>query len=80
MARKCPLTGKKPMAGNNVAHSNKRTKRRQLPNIQTKKLYIPEENRWVRVKLSTSALRNVSKKGLLNYLKEQGLTLKQVQV
>jgi len=78
MARKCPLTGKGPMAGNNVAHSNKKTRRRQLPNIQTKRIYIPEETRWVRIKLSTRALRTITKKGLLQYLKEEGLTLKQV--
>lgn len=78
MARKCALTGKGPMAGNNVAHSNKKTRRRQLPNIQTKRIYIPEETRWVRIKLSTRALRTITKKGLLQYLKEEGLTLKQV--
>ena len=78
MAKKCPLTGKGPMAGNNVAHSNKRTRRRQLPNIQMKKIFIPEENRWVRIKLSARALRTVTKKGLLQYLKDEGLTLKQV--
>ena len=78
MAKKCPFTGKGPMAGNNVAHSNKRTKRRQLPNIQTKRIFIPEEDRWVRIKLSARALRTVTKKGLLQYLKEEGLTLKQV--
>ena len=66
------------MAGNNVAHSNKKTRRRQLPNIQTKRIYIPEETRWVRIKLSTRALRTITKKGLLQYLKEEGLTLKQV--
>lgn len=78
MAKKCPLTGKGPMAGNNVAHSNKRTRRRQLPNIQMKKIFIPEENRWVRIKLSARALRTITKKGLLQYLRDEGLTLKQV--
>lgn len=79
MARRCPFTGKRPMAGNNVAHSNKRTRRRQLPNIQTKRIFIPEENRWVRIKLSAKALKTVTKKGLMQYLKEEGLSLKQVQ-
>lgn len=78
MAKKCPLTGKGPMAGNNVAHSNKRTRRRQLPNIQMKRIFIPEENRWVRIKLSARALRTITKKGLLQYLRDEGLTLKQV--
>ncbi len=78
MARKCPLTGKGPMAGNNVAHSNKRTRMRQLPNLQMKRIFIPEENRWVRIKLSARALRTITKKGLLQYLRDEGLTLKQV--
>ena len=78
MAKKCPLTGKGPMAGNNVAHSNKRTRRRQLPNIQMKRIFLPEENRWVRIKLSARALRTITKKGLLQYLRDEGLTLKQV--
>jgi large subunit ribosomal protein L28 len=66
------------MAGNNVSHSHRKTKRRQLPNLQKKRLYIPEENRWVRVKLSTRALRTVTRKGLFKFLKEEGLTLKQI--
>jgi len=78
MAKKCPFTGKGPMAGNNVSHSHLKTKRRQLPNLQTKRIFIPEENRWVRIKLSTRALRTVTKKGLMTYLREEGLSLKQV--
>jgi len=66
------------MAGNNVSHSHLKTKRRQLPNLQTKRIFIPEENRWVRIKLSTRALRTVTKKGLMTYLREEGLSLKQV--
>lgn len=78
MARKCRLTGKGPLTGNNVSHSNRRTKMRQLPNIQKKRIYIPEEDRWVRVKLSTRALRTVTRKGLLRFLRDEGLTLQQV--
>jgi large subunit ribosomal protein L28 len=78
MARKCQLTGKGPLSGNNVSHSNRRTKRRQLPNLQTKRIYVAEEDRWVRVKLSTRALRTVTKKGLLGFLRDEGLTLDQV--
>ena len=78
MARKCQLTGKGPLSGNNVSHSNRRTKRRQLPNLQTKRIYIPEEDRWVRVRLSTRALRTVTKKGLLGFLRDEGITLDQV--
>ena len=78
MARKCQLTGKGPLSGNNVSHSNRRTKRRQLPNLQTKRIYVAEEDRWVRVRLSTRALRTVTKKGLLGFLRDEGLTLNQV--
>jgi large subunit ribosomal protein L28 len=78
MAFRCRLTGKGPLTGNNVSHSNRRTKRRQYPNLQNKRIYIPEQNRWVRVRLSTRALRTVTRKGLLTFLREEGLTLEQV--
>lgn len=80
MARRCALTGKGPMSGNRVSHSHKKTRMRQLPNIQRKRIYVPELDRWIRVKLSTRALRTISKKGLLRFLKDQGLTLKEIQV
>jgi large subunit ribosomal protein L28 len=75
MSRKCKLTGKKPMVAMNVSHAHNRTKRRQLPNLQLKRLFVPELNRFVRVRLSTRALRTVSKKGLLPYLREKGLKI-----
>lgn len=78
MARRCKLTNKGPLVGNNVSHAHNKTKKRQLPNLQYKRIYIPEESRWVRVRLSTRALRTVTKKGLLAYLKSEGLTLKDV--
>ncbi|RDV37305.1 50S ribosomal protein L28 [Bradymonadaceae bacterium TMQ3] len=78
MARKCKLTGKKPLVGNRVSHANNKTKMRQLPNLQQKRIYIPEEDRWVRVRLSARALRTVTKKGLLPFLKSEGLALKDV--
>ncbi len=78
MSRKCNLTGKKPLVGNKVSHANNRKKMRQQPNLKNKRIYIPEEDRWVRVKLSARALRTVSKKGLLNFLKDKGLRLKDV--
>lgn len=78
MARKCKLSGKGPMTGNNVSFSQKKTKRRFLPNIQTKKIYIPELDRHVRIKMSVRAMRTVDKIGLMPYLKKQGLTLKDV--
>jgi large subunit ribosomal protein L28 len=55
MSRVCQLTGKKPLSGNNVSHANNRTKRRQLPNLKVKRIWIPEENRFITLKLSTRA-------------------------
>ena len=78
MSRKCTISGKKPMAGNNVSHAHNKTRRWQRPNVQTKRLFVPELNRFVRVKLSTRALRTISKIGLLPYLRKEGLQLKDV--
>lgn len=78
MARRCKLSNKGPLVGNNVSHAHNKTKKRQLPNLQYKRIFIPEEGRWVRVRLSTRALRTVTKKGLLSYLKAEGLTLSDV--
>ena len=78
MARKCPLTKKKPAVGNRVSHANNKTKKRQLPNLQTKRIYLADEQRWVRIRLSTRALRTISKKGLKKYLADEGLRLKDV--
>lgn len=66
------------MTGNNVSHANNKTKRRQYPNLQIKRLYIRELDRWVRVRVSTRALRTIDKKGLLAYLREEGLRLEDV--
>jgi large subunit ribosomal protein L28 len=63
MSRVCQLTGKKPLTGNSVSHAHNRTKKRQLPNLKTKKIWVPEENRFIKVKLSTRALRTLKKKG-----------------
>ena len=78
MSRRCQLTGKRPLVGNHVSHAQNKTKRRQLPNLQWRRLYVPELNRWVRLRLSTRALRTLSKKGLVQFLKDEGKTLKQV--
>jgi len=78
MARRCSITGKKPLSGNSVSHSHNKTKRWQRPNIHSRRLYVPELNRWVRVRLSTRALRTVTKLGLLPFLKKQGLSLNDV--
>jgi len=64
MARVCQVTGKKPMVGNNVSHANNKTKRRFLPNLQSHRFWVESENRWVRLRVSTNALRTIDKKGI----------------
>lgn len=70
MARVCEITGKKPIKGHKVSHSNVKTLRRFLPNLQTKRFYIPEEDKWVTLKVSTEAIRTINKKGISACLKE----------
>jgi large subunit ribosomal protein L28 len=70
MSKVCELTGKRPMSGNKVSHSNRKSKRKFLPNLKKKKFYIPELDEWLELKVSTSALRTINKKGVFNYLKE----------
>lgn len=70
MSRVCQLTGKSVMVGNSVSHSNRKTKKRFLPNLVTKKFYLPEEDRYVTLKVSTAALRTVTKKGITACIKE----------
>jgi large subunit ribosomal protein L28 len=69
MARVCQVTGKKPLTGNKVSHSNIKTKRRFLPNLQTKRFYYAEEDRWVTLKVSTEAIRTINKNGLASVIK-----------
>ena len=64
MSRICDLTGKTAMKGHNVSHSNVKTKRKFYPNLQTKRFYIPEEDRWITLKVSTSAIRTINKNGI----------------
>ena len=75
MARKCVFTGKRPNVANKISHSHIKTKKRQLPNLQIKRLWLAEEQRWVRLKLSTRAMRTVNKKGLARYAADVGLDL-----
>lgn len=70
MARVCQITGKRPRVGNNVSHANNKTKRRFYPNLQVKRFYIPEEGRWVTLKVSTKAIKTISKNGISAVLKE----------
>jgi large subunit ribosomal protein L28 len=64
MARVCQVTGKKPMSGNNVSHANNKTKRRFLPNLQNRRLWVESENRFVTLRLTNAALRTIDKKGI----------------
>ncbi len=70
MSRVCQLTGKSVMVGNNVSHSNRKTKRRFYPNLVTKKFFVPEDNSYITLKVSTAALRTINKKGITACLKE----------
>ena len=64
MSRVCQVTGKRPRVGNNVSHANNKTKRRFLPNLQYRKLWLDSEKRWVRLRLTTNALRTIDKNGI----------------
>ena len=70
MAKICQVTGKKVMFGNNVSHSKRRTKRKFYPNLFEKKYYLPEEKRWISLRISAAGIRLISKKGLTTALKE----------
>ena len=70
MARVCQVTGKRPITGNSVSHSNIKTKRRFLPNLQTKRFYFVEEDRWITMKVSSEAIRTINKNGLATVIKE----------
>ncbi len=70
MSRVCQVTGKKPISGNSVSHSNIKTKRRFLPNLQTKRFFYAEEDRWIVLKLSSEAIRTINKNGLSSVVKE----------
>lgn len=75
MSRRCELTGKTRNNAFNVSHSNRHTKRVQNANIIEKRLYIPSQKRWVRVKLSASALRSIEKVGVEAFFKKVGATV-----
>ncbi len=70
MARVCQVTGKIPVGGNKVSHSNIKTKRRFLPNLQKKRFYLAEEDKWITLKLTTDAIRTINKNGLFSVIKE----------
>jgi large subunit ribosomal protein L28 len=64
MARVCLITGKKPQLGNHVSHANNKTRRRFLPNLQSRRFWVESEKRWVRMRVSQAALRTIDKKGI----------------
>ncbi len=78
MSRKCDITGKRPLSGNNVSHAHNKTRKRQLPNLQTKRIFVPELGRPIRIKVATSALRSIDKMGLRAFLRKNGLSLSDV--
>jgi large subunit ribosomal protein L28 len=70
MSRVCQITGKRVMSGNNVSHSNKRTKRKFYPNLFDRRFYLEEEDRWVKLRISAAGIRLINKKGLKKALEE----------
>ncbi len=64
MSRVCQVTGKKPMLGNNVSHANNKTRRRFLPNLHYRRLWVESENRWISLRVSQEGLRTIDKKGI----------------
>lgn len=70
MAKVCSVTGKRPMSGHNVSHSNRKTKRRFLPNLQTRRFWVDSLKRWITLRVTTKAMRTIDKKGIEAVLKE----------
>jgi large subunit ribosomal protein L28 len=69
MSKVCQITGKKALTGNNVSHANNRTKMKQLPNLQKKRIWVEDEKRFVTMKISTSAIKTLNKKGIKSFKK-----------
>ncbi|RKZ37632.1 MAG: 50S ribosomal protein L28 [Gammaproteobacteria bacterium] len=76
MAKVCQVTGKRPMSGNNVSHANNKTKRRFLPNLHIHRFWIPNENRWIKLRVSSKGMRIIDKLGIdmvLTNIRQQGV-------
>ena len=69
MARVCDITGKRPSTGNKVSHANNKTKRKFYPNLHTKRFYVPEEGKWITLKVSAKAIKTINMKGISEVLK-----------
>jgi large subunit ribosomal protein L28 len=80
MSMRCQLTGKRLNRAHKVSHANNKTKRVQLPNLQVKRVFVTDLGQWVKLRISTRALRTLNHRSLLSLLKEQGLTLADVGV
>ncbi|MCB1045109.1 MAG: 50S ribosomal protein L28 [Acidobacteria bacterium] len=78
MSRVCQITGKKPLKGKKVSHSHIRTNKHFRPNLVTKRIFVPELGRFVRVRVAARTLKSITKVGFLTYLHKQGLTLSDV--
>ena len=70
MARVCEISGKRTQVGNNVSHANNKTKRKFYANLQTKKFFVPEENKWITMKVSTKVIKTINLKGITAVIKE----------
>ncbi len=78
MSKVCQVTGKRPVAGNNVSHARNRTRRRFLPNLHTQRFWLPTEKRWVKLQVSSAGLRIIDKKGIevvVSELRQKGVRL-----
>lgn len=73
MSRICDVSGKAGLVGNRVSHSNRKKKVRLLPNLMTKRFYVPEEDRWVTLRVSAQGLRTIDKRGIYDVVKELGI-------
>ena len=70
MARVCQISGKRPLSGNNVSHAHNKTRRKFYPNLHKKRFYIPEEDKWITLKVSASMLRTINKNGITSVLRK----------
>ena len=78
MSKICKITGKKPRVANNVSKAHNKTKRKQYPNLQSKRVFIPERGQYVKLKISTKAIKTIDKYGLIPYLNKNNLKLRDI--
>ena len=78
MSRRCSISGKKRLVGFQISHAHNKTKKVQQPNLQWKRIYVPEQDRFVRVRVSTRALRTITRKGLTAFLADNNMTLSDI--